>query len=269
MSDNLIHPTAIIDPSAKIDPSTVIGPYTVIGPRVTIGKDNRIGPFCIIENTVMGDGNELIGHATIGVKPQDLSYDDSMQSMVEMGNGNKIRECVTIHRSTKLDVPTRIGNNCLLMANSHVAHDCQLGNNIILGNCTGVAGHVQIADRAIASGLVGMHQFVRIGRQAMISGGSMTVLDIPPYCTAQGERARLVGLNVIGMRRAGMGRDEIMAVKRAFKTLFRSKMLLKDAIAQLEAENPIAPVKEMLEFCKNTQRGIASVRCKNSDSDEE
>ena len=155
------------------------------------------------------------------------------------------------------------------MANSHVAHDCQLGNNIILGNCTGVAGHVHIADRAIASGMVGMHQFVRIGRQAMISGGSMTVLDIPPYCTAQGERARLVGLNVIGMRRAGMSRDEITAVKRAFKTLFRSKMLLKDAIAQLEAENPIAPVKEMLEFCKNTQRGIASARCKNSDADEE
>ena len=139
MSEMNIHPTAIIAPDAKIDPSTVIGPYTVIGPHVTIGKNNHIGPFCIIENTVMRDGNEFIGHATIGVKPQDLSYDDSMQSMVHLGDGNKIRECVTIHRSTKEDVPTRVGNNCLLMANSHVAHDCQLGSNIIVANCTGIA----------------------------------------------------------------------------------------------------------------------------------
>lgn len=269
MSDNLIHPTAIIDPSAKIDPSTVIGPYTVIGPRVTIGKNNRIGPFCIIENTVMGDGNEVIAHASIGVKPQDLSYDDSLQSMVEMGNGNKIRECVTIHRSTKNDVPTRLGNNCLLMANAHVAHDCQLGSNIILGNCTGIAGHVHIADRAITSGMVGVHQFVRIGRLAMLSGGAMAPLDIPPFCTAQGERARLVGLNVVGMRRAGMGRDEIMAVKRAFKVLFRSKMLLKDAIAQLETENPIPAVQEMLDFCKNTDRGITAAKLKINQADED
>lgn len=268
MSESLIHPTAVIAPDAKIDPSTVIGPYTVIGPRVTIGKNNHIGPFCLIENTVMGDGNEIIAHATIGVKPQDLSYDDSMQSMVEIGNKNKIRECVTIHRSTKPDVPTRIGNSCLLMANAHVAHDCQLGSNIILANCTGVAGHVQLADRVISSGMVGIHQFVRVGKLAMLSGGAMLPLDIPPYCTAQGQRARLVGLNVIGMRRAGMSREEIMAVKRAFKTLFRSKLMLKEAIAKLEAENPIAPVREMLEFCKESKRGIASAKRKlNEDED--
>lgn len=268
MSDTHIHPTAIIDPSAKIDPSTVIGPYTVIGPNVTMGKNNHIGPFCIIENTVMGDNNEVIAYASIGVKPQDLSY-DGVESMVVMGNGNKIRECVTIHRSTSLENPTRLGNNCLLMANAHVAHDCQLGSNIILANSTGIAGHVHLADRVITSGMVGVHQFVRVGKLAMLSGGAMVPLDVPPFCTAQGERARLVGLNVVGMRRAGMGRDEIMAVKRAFKVLFRSKMLLKDAIAQLEASNPIPAVQEMLEFCKHTKRGITAAKRKINEANDD
>lgn len=268
MSDTHIHPTAVIDPSAKIDPSTVIGPYTIIGPNVTMGKNNHIGPFCIIENTVMGDNNEVIAHASIGVKPQDLSY-DGVESMVVMGNGNKIRECVTIHRSTSLETPTRLGNNCLLMANAHVAHDCQLGSNIILANCTGIAGHVHLADRVITSGMVGVHQFVRVGKLAMLSGGAMVPLDVPPYCTAQGERARLVGLNVVGMRRAGMGRDEIMAVKRAFKVLFRSKLLLKDAIAQLEADNPTPAVQEMLDFCKNTKRGVTAAKRKINEANDD
>ena len=258
MSEMNIHPTAIIAPDAKIDPSTVIGPYTVIGPHVTIGKNNHIGPFCIIENTVMGDGNELIGHATIGVKPQDLSYDDSMQSMVHLGNGNKIRECVTIHRSTKEDVPTTVGNNCLLMANSHVAHDCQLGSNIIVANCTGIAGHVHIADRVVCSGLVAMYQFVRIGRMAMLSGGTMIRQDVPPFCIVDGNRAQLIGLNVIGLRRNGLSHDEITQISRAFKTLFRSKMLLKEAIAKVEAEHPIPLVQEMLDFCKESKRGITA-----------
>ena len=268
MSDTRIHPTAIIDPSAKIDPTTVIGPYTIIGPNVTMGKNNRIGPFCMIENTVMGDDNEVISHASIGVKPQDLSY-NGVQSMVIMGSRNKIRECVTIHRSTSVENPTRIGDDCLLMANSHVAHDCRLGNHIILANSTGIAGHVRLDDRVITSGMVGVHQFVRVGKLAMLSGGAMVPLDIPPFCTAQGERARLVGLNVVGMRRAGMKRDEIMAVKRAFKTLFRSKLMLKDAIAQLEADHPIPAVQEMLEFCKNTKRGITSAKRKVNQADDE
>lgn len=268
MSDTHIHPTAVIDPGAKIDPSTAIGPYTIIGPNVTMGKNNRIGPFCVIENTVMGDDNEVISHASIGVKPQDLSY-NGVPSMVIMGSHNKIRECVTIHRSTSVEHPTRLGDGCLLMANSHVAHDCQLGNHIILANSTGIAGHVQLDDRVITSGMVGVHQFVRVGKLAMLSGGAMVPLDIPPFCTAQGERARLVGLNVVGMRRAGMKREEIMAVKRAFKTLFRSKLMLNEAIKQLEAENPIPAVKEILQFCKNSKRGITAAKRKINQADEE
>ena len=269
MSETHIHPTAIIAPDAQIDPSTYIGPYTVIGPHVTIGKNNHIGPFCLIENTMMGDNNELIAHATIGVKPQDLHYDDSMQSMVKMGNGNKIRECVTIHRATNTQTPTTIGNNCLLMANSHVAHDCQLGSQIIIGNCTGIAGHVHVADQVIMSGLAGMHQFSRIGRLAMLSGGAMATQDVPPFCTAQGDRAHLVGLNIVGMRRAGMTREEIMAVKRAFKALFRSGKMLSEALAQVEAQSPIAPVQEIIDFCKNSQRGITAAKRKMNQTDDD
>ena len=262
-----IHPTAIVDPSAKIDPSTVIGPYTIIGADVQIGKNNHIGPFCVIENTTMGDNNEVIASAFIGVKPQDLSYKDE-HTRVVMGNGNKIRECVTIHRSTFVDKPTKIGNNCLLMANSHVAHDVQLGNNIIIANSTGVAGHVIVEDRVVMSGMVGIHQFVRVGTMAMLSGGAMLPLDIPPYCIAQGQRARTVGINIIGMRRAGMDHKIISEVRRAYKLMFRSGKRLEDAMAELEAANPCAEVKHMIEFCRTSARGVAPAKRKMDESDE-
>ncbi|MGN0016703.1 MAG: acyl-ACP--UDP-N-acetylglucosamine O-acyltransferase [Candidatus Avelusimicrobium sp.] len=263
-----IHPTAIIDPAAKIDPSTVVGPYTVIGADVVIGKNNHIGPFCVIENTTMGDGNDIIASAFIGVKPQDLSYKDE-STRVTMGNGNKIRECVTIHRSTDLNSPTSIGNNCLLMANAHVAHDCHLGNNIIIANSTGVAGHVIVEDRVVMSGMVGIHQFVRVGTMAMLSGGAMLPLDIPPFCIAQGERARLVGLNIVGMRRAGLSRETIMEIKRAYKTLFRSGKRLLEACEELEAKKPCAEVQHMIDFCKASKRGVAPAKRKMNEHDDE
>jgi len=263
-----IHPTAVIDPSAKIDPSTHIGPYTVIGQGVVIGKNNKIGPFCVIENTTMGDNNEIIASAFIGVKPQDLSYKDE-PTRVTMGNGNQIRECVTIHRSTNVETPTTIGDYCLLMANSHVAHDCQLGSHIIIANSTGIAGHVHIEDRVVISGMVGVHQFARVGTMAMISGGTMAPQDVPPYCIAQGERARLVGLNIVGMRRAGLSREAMLSIRRAFKTLFRSGKILQEAIAEVEATHPCAEVQHMLDFCKNSQRGITAAKLKMRENDAE
>lgn len=263
-----IHPTAIIDPSAKIDPSTTVGPYTVIGGDVQIGKNNKIGPFCVIENTTMGDNNEIIASAFIGVKPQDLSYKDE-HTRVVMGNGNKIRECVTIHRSTFIDKPTTVGNNCLLMANSHLAHDVQLGNNIIIANCTGVAGHVIVEDRVVMSGMVGLHQFVRIGTMAMVSGGSMVPLDVPPYCIAQGDRAQTVGVNLIGMRRAGLPREVIGEVRKAYKLIFRSGKRIEEALAELEQANPCAEVKHMIDFCRATQRGLTPAKRKMSEGTDE
>ena len=231
-----IHPTAVIDPSAQIDPSTHIGPYTVIGKGVIIGKNNKIGPFCVMENTTMGDYNQ-------------------------------IRECVTIHRSTNLEKPTTIGNYCLLMANSHVAHDCRLGDHIIVANSTGIAGHVQVEDRVVMSGMVGIHQFVRVGTMAMLSGGAMLPLDIPPYCIAQGQRARLVGLNLVGMRRGGLSRETIMEIKRAYKALFRSGKRLQDAMAELEATHPCKEVQHIIDFCKTSPRGVATAKTKLHDDD--
>ena len=263
-----IHPTAIIDPSAKIDSSTVIGPYTLIGPDVQIGKNNHIGPYCVIENTTMGDNNELIASCFVGVKPQDLSYKDE-HTRVVMGNGNKIRECVTIHRSTNLEKPTTLGNSNLLMANSHLAHDVQMGNNCIIANSTGIAGHVIVEDRVVMSGMVGVHQFVRVGTMAMLSGGAMLPLDIPPYCIAQGERAKLVGLNIVGLRRAGLDRKIILEIKRAFKLMFRSGLRLEQAMEQLEAAPHCEQVQHMIDFCRGSQRGVAQAKESMHESDDE
>ena len=263
-----IHPTAIIDPTAQIDPSTVVGPYTIIGADVQIGKNNHIGPFCVIENTTMGDNNELIASCFIGVKPQDLSYKDE-HTRVVMGNGNKIRECVTIHRSTFVDKPTTLGNNNLLMANSHLAHDVQMGNNCIVANSTGIAGHVIVEDRAVISGMVGIHQFSRIGTMTMISGGTMVRLDIPPYCMAQGERAKLIGLNIVGLRRAGLDRKAILEIKRAFKLMFRSGKRLEEAMAELEAAPHTPQVQHMIDFCRASMRGVSPAsKSRHEDTDE-
>lgn len=265
---NNIHPTAVVDPSAQIDPSTIIGPYTVIGKDVIIGKNNNIGPFCVIENTTMGDDNELIASAFIGVKPQDLSYKDEPTRVI-IGNGNKIRECVTIHRSTDVNVPTSVGNNCLLMANSHIAHDCHLGSNIIIANSTAVAGHIVIEDRAVISGLIGIHQFSRIGTMAMLSGGTMVHQDVPPYCIAQGARSRLVGINLVGLRRNGLSREAILEIRRAYKALFRSGKMLSEALAELEATHPCAEVQHLIDFCKNSKRGIVAAKRSMRESDDE
>lgn len=254
-----IHPTAIIDPTAQIDPSTVVGPYTVIGPDVQIGKNNHIGPFCVIENTTMGDNNELIASSFIGVKPQDLSYKDA-HTRVVMGNGNKIRECVTIHRATFVDKPTTLGNNNLLMANAHIAHDVQMGSNCIIANSTGIAGHVIIEDRVVMSGMIGVHQFTRVGTMAMVSGGTMVPMDVPPFCLAQGSRAKLIGLNLVGMRRAGLDRKVILEIKRAFKLAFRSGKRLDEALAELEAAPHGSEVQHMIDFCRASQRGITPAK---------
>jgi UDP-N-acetylglucosamine acyltransferase len=264
-----IHSTAIICDTAQIGEGTTIGPYTVIGKRVKIGKNNKIGPHCVIENAVMGEGNEVIASAFIGVKPQDLSYDDNMQSAVVIGNKNKIRECVTIHRATNLDKPTTIGDSCLLMANSHVAHDCILHNHIILANSVGVAGHVEIDDGAILSGMVGAHQFVRIGKLAMVSGLSGLPLDVPPFCYATGGRAKLAGINIVGLTRAKFSKEAIRAVKEAYKVLFLSQNTMAESIKILKENNPATEVMELITFCENSKRGIMSARAKGKKTEED
>ena len=154
------------------------------------------------------------------------------------------------------------------MANAHVAHDCQLGNNIIIANSTGIAGHVLVEDRVVMSGMVGVHQFVRVGTMAMLSGGAMLPLDIPPYCIAQGERARLVGLNLVGLRRGGVSRESIAEIKHAYKLLFRSGKRLQDAMKELEEAHPCKEVQHMIDFCRASSRGIATAKYKVNERDE-
>ncbi|MDO8805792.1 MAG: acyl-ACP--UDP-N-acetylglucosamine O-acyltransferase [Elusimicrobiota bacterium] len=254
-----IHPTAVIDPKAQLDESVEIGPFVVIGEDVQIGAGTKVGPHCIIEFSTIGRNNLFTGAAYVGMPPQDWSYKGE-HTRFTMGDNNVIRENVTLHRGSHATNLTSMGSNCMLMANSHLGHDCRVGNNVILVNSAAPAGHVEIGDRATISGLVGIHQFTRIGKYAMVSGGGMANQDILPYVTARGDRAKPVALNLVGLRRNGFTREQIKAIKHVFKTLFFEGLLLKDAIAKLRAENLPPEAALMLDFCESSKRGIARPR---------
>jgi len=253
-----IHPTAVIDPKAQIDNDVEIGPFTVIGEDVQIGAGTRIGPQCIIEFSTLGKNNWLTGAAYVGMPPQDWSYKGEHKRFI-MGDNNVIRENVSLHRGAHTDVTT-MGSGCMLMANSHLGHDCRVGNNVILVNSAAAAGHVEIGDRATISGLAGIHQFTRIGKFAMISGGGMANQDIIPYVIAQGDRARPVTINIVGLRRNGFTKEQIKAIKHVFKTLFFQNLMLKDAVAKLRAENLPPEAALILDFVESSKRGIARPR---------
>jgi len=173
-----------------------------------------------------------------------------------MGDKNVVRESVTLNRGTNATGETRIGSGCLFMAYSHVAHDCRLGNGVILVNSVGIAGHVEIGDHSVVGGLVGIHQYIRIGKFCMIGGGSMLGKDVPDFCTVQGDRATLRGLNMLGMRRAGLHRDIIRSIKDAYKTLFMSGLSLENALEKLKSQNSPKEVSNMIAFIEQSQRGI-------------
>jgi UDP-N-acetylglucosamine acyltransferase len=252
-----IHPTAIIHESAKIDPSVRIGPHAVIGEDVEIGADSVIGAGAHVEFTHMGKNNKLFPGCYVGGEPQDLKFSGE-KSLLIMGDSNTVRECVTLNRGTKDTGKTVIGSGCLFMAYSHVAHDCRIGNNVILVNSVALAGHITIGDYSIMGGISACHQFVHIGRCCMISGGSMIGKDIPPFCTAQGDRATLRGLNLLGMRRLGLPRESIKGIKDAYKKLFLSEGLIEPALAELKEGDNCPEVKEMIAFVERAleNRGI-------------
>lgn len=251
----MIHQTAIIDKSAVIEDNVEIGPYTVIGPQTKIKSGTKIHGQCVIEYAEIGKNCEIFNFSSVGKRPQDLKYKGE-ETKVIIGEGTTIREGVTINRGTAAAGQTIIGKNCLLMASAHIAHDCILGDYVIVGYTTGIAGHVEVGDYAIFSGSVGVHQFTKIGKSAMISGGAMVAMDIIPYSIAQGDRAVLAGLNVIGMKRKQMKLSEIDDIKNAYRVLFMSKLPLTDALAKLE-DSQSKYVKEITDFIKNSQRGIA------------
>lgn len=253
-----IHSTAIVDKHAEVDSSCDIGAFAVVGPRAKIGPRTTVGAHAVIDgDTTIGADNRIFPHAAIGGIPQDLKYAGEPTKLV-IGDKNQIREFSTIHIGTAGGGGvTRVGSGCLIMANSHVAHDVQIGDGCILGYSTGLGGHVVIEDHAIFSGLCAVHQFTRVGRLAFISGGAMVTMDIPPYCTAQGDRATLAGLNTVGLTRAGFSDEQITAIKRAYKIVFRSKMGLREAIAHLRAEyKGQEAIEHFVGFIEGSERGV-------------
>lgn len=253
-----IHPTAIIAPDAKLEKGVEVGPYAVIGSDVVIGKNTVIGPHTVIEDyTHIGEHCHIFQFCSIGAPPQDLKFKGE-KTRVVIGNFNTIREFVTIHRSTTADIGvTVMGDHNLLMAYVHVAHNCRLGNHIVMANAATLAGHVLVEDYAIISGLTGVHQFCRVGAHCMIGGCSAAVKDVPPYTIAQGNHAKLYGLNLIGLRRRGFPDKTIKAISEAYRIIFRSKLRLKEAIKKAESKaHDVPEAQHFVKFIKEAERGI-------------
>lgn len=253
-----IHPTALIDREASIDRDVSIGPYCIIRGKVTIRKGTRLLSHVIVEGrTEIGERCTVHPFTSIGFPPQDLKYRNEDTGVV-IGDGNTIREYTTIHRaSVSGDGVTVLGNGNFLMAYVHVAHDCKIGNHVIMANAATLAGHVTVEDYAFLGGLVAVHQFARIGAYAMVGGFSGIGQDIPPYTIASGARAKLFGLNTVGLKRHGFNDDTINSLKKAYKILFREKRTLKDALRKVRSEFPdSAEVRHLVEFIEQNQRGI-------------
>ncbi|NLV23555.1 MAG: acyl-ACP--UDP-N-acetylglucosamine O-acyltransferase [Deltaproteobacteria bacterium] len=255
----MIHETAVIHSGAKIADNVTIGPFAVIGEYVEIGPGTSVGPHAVIEgHTVIGADNRIFQFASVGAIPQDLKYRGE-ETLLVIGARNQIREFTTIHTGTEGGGGvTEIGNDNLFMAYSHVGHDSKVGNHAIFANCATLGGHVEVQDYAILGGLSGVHQFTRIGCHCMISGGSMVGQDIPPYIIAQGDRAKPIGINIVGLRRRGFSDQAILSVKEAFRIVFRSGLKRAEAFARIAQEVEQTPeLKRFVEFFENSRRGIA------------
>lgn len=251
-----IHPTAIIHPDAQIAPDVEIGPYAVIANRVKIGRGTKIAPYVHIEGeTNIGENCQIYTGAIIGTAPQDWKYRNE-KTRLAIGDGTIIREYVTINRGTATGGETKIGKRCFLMAYAHVAHNCSIGDEVIMANNATLAGHVRIEDQAVLGGLVAVHQFVRIGKLAMLGGGAMVSLDVPPFTQACGDRAKLYGLNIVGLRRHGYSRETITALKKAYRILFRSRLMFAEAIEKIENQFSDPEVKYLVDFLKSSSRGF-------------
>jgi len=253
-----LHPSAVVHPGARLAAGVEIGAFAVVGAEVEIGEGSSIGPHVVIEGRVrIGRRNRIFQFASIGAAPQDKKYKGESTS-VEIGDDNTIREYVTINRGTVQDVGvTRIGNENWIMAYVHFAHDVQVGSKTIFANCTQLAGHVTVEDWVIFGATTLVHQFVRIGAHAFTGMGSFISQDVPPYVMAAGHMASPYGINSEGLRRRGFSAQTIQAIKRAYRTLYRSGLALADAKRELEAQAGACPeVRPLLEFLSKSKRGI-------------
>lgn len=247
----------MIGKNVLMGPNNEIGPHVVIENNVKIGANNvfMAGAY-IAENTEIGDKNQFHMHAVVGHTPQDLAFKKSDITYTRIGNENTIREFVTIHRGTKAGTATVIGNSNFIMAYCHIAHNCLLGNNIIMVNQASLTGHCHVGDGAFLSGMTGFHQFSNIGRLAMVSALSAANKDIPPFITCGGRPAVALGLNVVGMRRAGISAAARAEVKQAFKLLYRSGLNVSQALEEMRKTLKADEVKQLIQFVEDSKRGI-------------
>jgi len=254
----MIHPTAVVDRQAEIDAGVTIGPYSVVAANVKIGEDTVIGPHVTIEPFVtIGARCHVFQYASIGGIPQTVTWGDE-ESYVAIGAGTVIREFVTINRGTESGGgTTRVGEENFLMAYCHIAHDCQLGRRVILANNTTLAGHITIGDFATVGGLTAVHQFARIGEYAFVGGTSGVAKDIPPYVLAWGNRAKLYGLNTVGLKRHGFSPDTLANLKKVYRIVFRIGLTLNEAIERIKAELDMIPeVTNFIAFVESSKRGL-------------
>lgn len=258
-----IHPTAIVEPGAELADDVVVGPYSLIGAHVILAAGVRVESHVVITGrTRLGPDCHVFPFACLGHRPQDLKYNDEPSELI-VGQGNRIREHVTMHGGTEGGgLVTRVGDGCLFMAATHVAHDCTIGNGVIMANNATLGGHVQIQDHAIVGGLAAVHQFVRIGRFAMIGGMTGVEDDVIPYGLVIGNRAHLTGLNNVGLKRRGLGRDEIRALREAYRTLFAGEGAFAERLEQVATAHADQPrVMEIVTFVREgAHRSICQPR---------
>ncbi|WP_432808616.1 acyl-ACP--UDP-N-acetylglucosamine O-acyltransferase [Pantanalinema sp. GBBB05] len=252
-----IHPTAVVDPRAELGSGVKIGAFSYIDRDVKIGDNTTIDHHVtILPYTTVGTDCHIHSGAVLGDLPQDLAFQDAV-SYVQIGRQCVIREGVTIHRGTKANSVTELGDGCLLMAFSHVAHNARLGNQVILSNGALVAGYAEVGDRAFISGNCLIHQFTRVGRLVMMTGGSAIQKDVPPFCMTRSVSPNtIMGLNVVGLRRAGFSADDRRQLKQAFRVLYQSGLNVSQAVDRLEHDFDSAAVRELCDFIKSSKRGI-------------
>ena len=256
-------PTAIIAADAKLGAGVKIGPFAVIEEDVVLGEGCEIAAHAVIKrHTRMGARNRVAEHAVIGGDPQDFKFKPGCLSYTEIGDDNVFREGVTIHRGSRDGSRTRVGNGCFLMAYAHIAHDCVVGNHIVMVNTAGIAGEVVVHDRAFISAAVTVHQYCRIGRNAMIGLSTKLVQDALPFCITDGNPGRARGLNLVGLRRDGFSRDEIAALKKAYRMLY-SGVPLEQALTRMKAMDSAA-AGEFASFIASSTRGFAHPRRRGS-----
>jgi len=249
--------SAVVDRRAELEEEVVVGPYAIIGPNVRIGSGTTVGSHAVLDgHTVIGEGCRVFPHAVVGTEPQDLKFKGA-RSFLRIGDRTVIREFATMNPATGDGEATVVGSDCLLMAYSHVAHNCRLGDHVILANSVNLAGHVELGDYAIVGGVTPVHQFVRIGRHSMIGGGSRIPQDVAPFTLVSGNPPVTRGLNLVGLTRRGFRREALEALKKAYRILFRDKLTVKEAVDRIRVEVPATTeIQDLVEFFRTSERGV-------------